>query len=109
MIELNERYVSPIMVKHYIKENYEIDPGAMSGQEVIDRLFGCANNDYYTDFRIIDDCWAPKTKWWHRLNRFWAYPLTWFCSPYQYVVRGQAGWSDKTKFGNWILRVTGYR
>lgn len=109
MIEKNERYVSSIMVNRYLQENYSIDIKDMSGQEVIERLFGGYHNDYYSEFRIIDDCWSPETKWWQRLNRFWAYPLTALCCPYQYIRNGQTGWTDKTVFGSWILRVTGYR
>lgn len=109
MIEYKERYVNSVMVETYLKNNYEIDPKDMTGKEVIERIFGGYNNDYQSEFRIIDDCWHPDTKPWQRFNRFWAYPLTLLCAPYQYIIRGQCGWSDKTKFGNWILRVTGYR
>lgn len=109
MIEAKERYVDAVLVKRYLKDNYDMDLQSMTGQEVVDRLFGGYNNDYYSEFRIIDDCWTPKTKWWQRLNRFWAYSLTAVCAPYQYIKNGEIGWSDKTRFGLWILRVTGYR
>ena len=109
MIEAKERYVNSVVAKRYLEDNYDIDLQSMTGQEVVDRLFGGYYNDYYSEFRIIDDCWTPKTKWWQRANRFWVYPLTLLCAPYQYIKYGQVGWSDQTSFGSRILRVPGYR
>lgn len=108
MMDLEERLVSQVMVEKYLKDNYGIDPKDMTGKEVIDRIFGGYNNEYQSEVRIINDCWSPKTTPLQRLNRFWAYPLTFLCMPYQYIKRGRCGWSDKTKFGRWVLRVNGY-
>jgi hypothetical protein len=109
MIEAEERYVNSVMVKRYLEDNFNIDVKSMTGEDVIEKLFGGYNNGYTSDMRIVNDYWEADTKWWHRLNRFWAYPLTVLCSPYQYITKGQTGWSDKTKFGHWMLRACGYR
>lgn len=107
MIERPTRYVNEFNIKKHIQQECRQNIDEMSANEVIDFLFGD-----YTDrgeFRIVDDCYCPDEKWWHRLNTLWAYPLTLACSPYRYVVYGHTGWDDKTRFGNWILRMTGHR
>lgn len=48
----------------------------------------------------------PKTAL-HRLNMFWAVPFTIALMPIKYVIYGDTGWSMKSRFGGWILRVTG--
>lgn len=48
----------------------------------------------------------PKTAI-QRLNMFWAVPFTIVLAPIKYVIYGDTGWSMKSKFGRWILRVTG--
>ena len=78
-----------------------------TADQVLDYLFGnsyeCSNNSFVikewsTDFRTKK----------HRLNMLWAIPLTIFCVPYQYIMKGKIGWDTKTTFGRWILKVTGY-
>src|SRR5690606_37750424 len=80
-----------------------------SAKQVLDYLFG--TYPYYdtkTNF-VIREWEADKERTpLHRLNMFWAIPLTVLCMPYQYIVRGHMGWDTKTAFGRWILRVTGH-
>ena len=109
MIESEEHYVEQEDVVTYLKDHLGLTPKNLTGEEVIEALFGSYNADYLSDFKIIDTCWKPKTTRLHRLNRLWAYPFTLLCFPYQYVKYGECGWKDKTKFGSWMLRVNGYR
>lgn len=101
-----ERYVDSFRIAKYLEENYDRDIKDMSGEEVIKFIFGDIYE--YGDFKIIDVHYFNEEKWHHRLNRLWAYPLTWLCAPYQYVVNGEVGWDDKTKFGRWMLKIAGY-
>jgi len=55
--------------------------------------------------RYYDD-YQPKTAL-QRLNMFWAVPFTIALMPIKYVIYGDTGWSMKSRFGRWILRVTG--
>lgn len=79
-----------------------------TGKQVLDHLFGDYDNDYqsYENYYISEWC-SDKRKWWQRLNMFWAMPLTIIILPFQWVVVGHTGWSDKNKVGRFVLRVTG--
>lgn len=81
-----------------------------TGKEVLDHIFGTYDNDYCGGEDIVLRVWRndKKRTAWHRLNMFWAMPLTLALSPIKYVMGGQVGWDTKTKFGRFILRVTGH-
>lgn len=92
-------------VKSAVGENATAD-------DVLNYIFGESVMGYEEkhqyDFIIKAFNRDKQRRWWHRLNMFWAIPLTIICSPYQYVVDGYVGWTDKTALGRFILRVTGH-
>ncbi|WP_273860727.1 hypothetical protein [Photobacterium sp. GSS17] len=106
MIERETKYVSEYQLRAYILEHFGKDVRDMSGVELLEGMFGTFRER--GDFRIENRYYQPKETWVHRLNRLWAFPLTLICSPYMYIKHGQIGWSDKTRFGSWLLKVTGY-
>lgn len=79
-----------------------------TAKDVLDYLFGDVNSERKTNFVIKEWEVDTTTKPIHRLNMFWAVPLTLLCAPVQYVLYGHVGWTTKTKFGRWIIRVTGH-
>ncbi|MBE0506692.1 MAG: hypothetical protein IBX50_08225 [Marinospirillum sp.] len=80
-----------------------------TGKETLDHIFGTYDNDYRGNTDIVLRVWRnDKRTAWQRLNMFWAMPLTLILSPIQYVMVGQVGWDTKTKFGRFVLRVTGH-
>lgn len=79
-----------------------------TGKEVLDYLFGDWKQDPEANFFIIEWCYDYKRKPWQRANMLWVLPLTVLCAPYQYIRHGYVGWTNKTKFSRWILRVTGH-
>ena len=107
MIEHKDRYVTSWMVASHLLKHYEIDVSKMSGQQVIDALFG----DIYDSgpFAIVDKCHNVDVRWHHRLNRLWAYPLAILISPVQYVIFDNTGFSDRNVLGRVVLKLTGYR
>ncbi|USD68114.1 hypothetical protein [Vibrio sp. SCSIO 43136] len=109
MIEAKERYVSSVLVKRYIEENSAVPLKDMTGVDAVEFVFGSREDDYCSEFKIVNTRWKPEQRWWHRLNMFWAYPLTLICAPYQYVKSGETGWSDETKFGRFMLKACGFR
>lgn len=80
-----------------------------TAKEVLDLLFGSWDGDedrpYYKVFTYDYD---HERTWQQRLNMFWAMPLTLLLSPIMYIYSGQVGWSDKSKVGKFILKVTGH-
>ena len=97
------------------KEVYKLQVESAVGKDasvkqVLDYLFGTCPyyDDTETNFVIREWEEDKKRTPLHRLNMFWAIPLTVLCMPYQYIVRGHTGWDTKTAFGRWILRVTGH-
>ena len=80
-----------------------------TGKQVLDHIFGTYDNDYRGNADIVLRVWVgDKRTRWQRLNMFWAMPLTLILSPIQYVMSGQVGWDTTTKFGRFMLRVTGH-
>lgn len=76
--------------------------------DVLDYIFGNYGNDYRCMGNFTLRVWSKdKRKWWQRLNMFWAMPLTLIIMPFQWVFHGTTGWSNRTKFGMFILKVTG--
>lgn len=106
MIERETKYVSESQLREYIKENFRKDVRDMSGEELLEGIFGSFRER--GDFRVENRYYQPKETWVHRLNRLWALPLTLLCSPYMYIRNGEIGWSNRTRFGRWLLKVTGY-
>jgi len=106
MIERKERYVHEFHVRGYLEQR-GLDIKKLSGEDLMVELFGDSQNKHR--FRIIDPMFGPKTKWYHRLNRFWAFPIFFVMAPFQYLIYGRTGFSDETLFGYWMLKVTGYR
>ncbi|MFV0576093.1 MAG: hypothetical protein ACK5NC_11870 [Vibrio sp.] len=95
------------MARDYIQDATGKDVKKLNGEEVIELLFGSASER--GEFKIVDTNWDPKERWYHRLNRFWAYPLFFILAPFQYIIHGKTGFSDDNRFGHWVLKVTGYR
>lgn len=92
--------------RHQIESKLGENP---TGRQVLDYIFG-EHGEYghpSVDWVIRKYYKDDKTAI-HRLNMFWAIPLTLLCAPYQYIKEGQVGWDTKTKFGRFILRVTGH-
>lgn len=106
MMEQKTRYIHEYEVKRYLKKR-GLDISSLSGEDLMIELFGDTEN--FGEFKIVDQYWKPKERWYHRLNRFWAYPLFFILAPFQYIIYGETGFSDKNKVGHWILKVTGYR
>lgn len=62
------------------------------------------------DFYVYwwDNPWIVEKKWYHRLNYLWMLPLFWiFIAPFQWLVKGEVGFSEKTKVGEMILKLVG--
>ena len=76
--------------------------------EVLDLLYGNYNDDYQTSYKIVVYDYDHKRNWRQRLNMFWVMPLTLILSPFMYLYSGQVGWSDKSKLGKFILKITGH-
>jgi hypothetical protein len=88
---------------------HDLGDKASDGKAVLDYLFGKWSEDSETNFMIrewVKDYYDRKP--YHRLNMFWALPLTLLFSPFQYIFRGGIGWDTKSTFGRWILKVTGH-
>ncbi len=84
-------------------------PKDCTADQVLDCIFGDYDSDYrgYCDFQI--HVWEDDKKTTlHRLNMFWAIPLTLVLSPLMYIKNGQIGWDDRSALGRFILRVTGH-
>jgi hypothetical protein len=80
-----------------------------TGRQVLDYIFGERGEYGYPSVNwVIRNYYEEDRTAIHRLNMFWAIPLTLLCAPYQYIVKGRVGWDTKTKFGRFILRVTGH-
>ncbi|CAH0528434.1 hypothetical protein CTH30272_02118 [Allocatenococcus thiocycli] len=80
---------------------------ALSKEETLDFLFG--NHSEFSRTRL--DLYLlekPKKTAFHRLNHLWAYPLTFALAPFRYVLYGDIGWTNKTKFGRFLLKSCGY-
>lgn len=87
------------------KVMHDLGPDA-TAYDVLDYLLGDHDGYRGVDF-VIKEWRSDNRKWWQRLNMFWAMPLTILIMPFQYIAQGQTGWSTKTAFGRWILRITG--
>ena len=80
-----------------------------SGKEVLDYLLGTESNGHNADSRILIKVWMDDDRTViHRLNMFWVMPLTLLLSPVMYVLNGSVGWTTRTRFGRFVLRVTGH-
>ncbi len=81
-----------------------------TAKEVLDYIFG-GYSEYEAakaDFVLYSwqsDC---ERTFLHRLNMFWALPLTILLSPFMYLKSGYVGWSDKSAAGRFVLRATGF-
>ena len=94
-------------VEEDIKRHEEITGRKVNTKEaLLDYLFG----DYQSHPETILDIYllTPEDKTWkHRLNMFWAFPVTLVCAPYQFIVNGGVGWTNKGKVGKFILKSIG--
>lgn len=80
-----------------------------TAKQVLDHLFGGPHDYGCHDADFVIYKWTgEKRTVLHRLNMFWAMPLTLLLSPFMYLFAGQVGWDTKTKVGRFILRVTGH-
>ena len=81
-----------------------------TAKQVLDHIFGGYGEYDRPDADFVLRVWDGdyNRTFWHRLNMFWAMPLTLLLSPFMYLKSGQVGWSDKSATGRFILRVTGH-
>lgn len=80
-----------------------------TAKQVLEYLFGGYGEYDRPDADFVIYKWATENRTvLHRLNMFWAMPLTLLLSPFMYLLNGQVGWDTKTKVGRFILRVTGH-
>jgi hypothetical protein len=87
---------------------YEEDTGRKieTKQELLDHLFGDYNSRPSTDLDLY--LFTPQDKTWkHRAHMVWAFPVTLLCAPYRYLRYGEVGWTNKTKFGKFLLTCIG--
>jgi len=83
--------------------------GGWNKQNLESFLFGDCYGDKDSDYYLSKpDYYYVKSKITHRLNMLWAWPFTLICYPFQYILKGEVGWSERTIFGKWILKVCGY-
>lgn len=67
--------------------------------------FLCGNYDSRPETTLNLYLYTPvRTEWYHRLNMFWAYPLTLCLYPFRYVLYGDGGWTNKTRMGKFLLK-----
>lgn len=80
-----------------------------TAKQVLDYLFGGYGEYDRPDADFVIRKWEEDGRTvLHRLNMFWAIPLTLLLSPFMYLFKGQVGWDTKSKTGRFILRVTGH-
>ena len=80
-----------------------------TGKDVLDYIFGTYDNDYNGETDLILESWEePSHKSvFHRVNMLWVIVLTIILSPIRFILYGQVGWDTKSKFGRWIIKITG--
>ena len=80
-----------------------------TAEEILDYIFG---DEYHCrSSNFILRVWSKdryNRKFYHRLNMLWAMPFSLLIFPFQWVIFGHTGWSDKTKMGRFILKSTGH-
>lgn len=75
-------------------------------EDLLDYLFG--NYEHRPDTSLDLYLLEPvDKKWYHRLNMFWAYPVTLLLYPFRYVIYGDGGWTNKTIMGKFMLKSVG--
>ena len=80
-----------------------------TAKQVLDHIFGGYGEYDRPEANFVLRAWTEDERTFlHRLNMFWAMPLTLLLSPFMYLKSGQVGWSDKSAAGRFILRVTGH-
>lgn len=89
-------------------KNHESSIGReLTKDEAIKYLFGDWENTPDTELDLY--LFQPtEEKPIHRINRLWAFPLTFVLAPFRYVLYGDIGWTNKTMFGRFLLRSCGY-
>lgn len=102
------RKTTPIY-KHQVRQAIGKDATV---DDVLNYIFGESvmgyDEKHQYDFIIKAFKRDKKRQWWHRLNMFWAIPVTLILAPFQYVRSGYVGWTDKTRTGRFILKITGH-
>ena len=77
---------------------------------VMDVLFGTRYHDYEDNQYFVygyDEPSDPR-KWWQRLNALWVVPsIIIFIFPIQWLVKGDVGVKENTKFGRWVVKLIG--
>lgn len=78
-----------------------------SKEDILEILF---SEDQSNEFYVYwwENPWEEETKWWQRLNKLWFIPV-FICviMPYQWLVRGKVGFNEKTRLGEFILKMIG--
>jgi hypothetical protein len=77
-----------------------------SAEDVLDYLFGKYGERREANF-VIREWIKPTQNRVQRINTVWVCLLTIFLAPVRYIIYGQVRWSDKTRFGKWLLKITG--
>lgn len=79
-------------------------------ESVLNVLFGSKYNEYEDNQYFVYgyDEETTKTKWWQRVNRVWfAVVFFIFILPFQWIIKGQVGVKENTKFGRFVLKLIG--
>lgn len=98
-IERESRRVDGIMATHWIKEDSGKSVKDMTGQEVVDALFGNYDNEYFSNFHVRYYYKSSKRTIWNRLNLLWVWPVFLIVAPFSYIIRGEIGVNRTSKIG----------
>ena len=76
-------------------------------ESILEVLFSenCSNEFYVYWW---ENPWRKPKAWWQRLNLLWMTPVfVLFVAPIQWLIKGEAGFDQRTKVGEVILKLIG--
>ena len=83
---------------------------AATVESVMDVLFGTRYHEYEDNQYFVCgyDEEESSVKWWQRLNSLWVVPCVLvLVFPVQWIVKGERGVKENTKFGRFIIKLIG--
>ena len=83
---------------------------AATVESVLDVLFGTRRREYEDNQYFVYGYNEEKSsvKWWQRLNSLWVVPCVLvLVFPVQWIVKGDTGFKENTKFGRFIFKLIG--